>query len=276
MGLRLRTVAPLQGSVWLRQGLRTFLRQPLGFCMLFLGYLVLASLVGWIPFIGSALSLATVPVLSLAFMMATRDVLQGQPVRLAHLVAVRHQPPATRRATLLLCLGFGIAVTLIIEFGVWLGGAELVEALKPLGRSERDARVLMEVIGHPAVGRLANTIWALAALVSVPYWHALALVHWGGQTAGQALFSSTLALWRTKGAFLVFGLGWLGTVMLASLVVSLLVAVLGAALGSPPLAMALGATIFVALSAAFYVSLWFMFDDSFGAAADEPPLTPPA
>jgi hypothetical protein len=38
----------------------------------------------------------------------------------------------------------------------------------------------------------------------VPFWHAPGLVHWGSQGVGQALFSSTLAVWRCRGAFVVY------------------------------------------------------------------------
>jgi hypothetical protein len=264
----------MQGSQWLRKAWGVFLRQPLRFSLLFLSYLLLASVIGAVPVIGSVLSLATMPMLSLAFMLATQEALQGQPVRLGHLIAVARQPKRQRLTSLLLCLAFGIAVVVIIEIGVRLGGSELTEALKPLaeGKGGGDPKVLMSVFTHPAVSRLANTIWFLAAILSVPFWHALALVHWGGQTAAQALFSSTLALWRAKGAFMVYGLGWLGMVVLASLLAGVGAGVLTATLGSPTLAMAFVALIFIAISAAFYISLWFMFEDSF-ALADETPAT---
>ena len=280
MGLRLRHVPPMQGSQWLRQAWAHYLKQPLGFSLLFLAYLLMASVIGAVPFIGSLLSLATVPLLSLAFMLATQDVIQGRRVRLGHLFAVVRQPKKQRLTSLLLCLAFGFAVVVIIEIGVRLGGSELNEAMKPLAATKEgaDAKQLMAVLSHPAVGRLANTIWFLAALLSVPFWHALALVHWGGQTAAQALFSSTLALWRAKGAFVVYGLGWLGMVVLASLLAGIGVGLLTAALGSPTFAMVFGALIFVAISAAFYISLWFMFQDSFVLTEEEaaPSPTPPA
>ena len=270
----------MQGSQWLRQAWAHYLKQPLGFSLLFLAYLLMASVIGAVPFIGSLLSLATVPLLSLAFMLATQDVIQGRRVRLGHLFAVVRQPKKQRLTSLLLCLAFGFAVVVIIEIGVRLGGSELNEAMKPLAATKEgaDAKQLMAVLSHPSVGRLANTIWFLAALLSVPFWHALALVHWGGQTAAQALFSSTLALWRAKGAFVVYGLGWLGMVVLASLLAGIGVGLLTAALGSPTFAMVFGALIFVAISAAFYISLWFMFQDSFVLTEEEaaPSPTPPA
>ena len=261
----------MQGSQWLRKAWAVYLRQPLRFSLLFLSYLMLASVVGAVPLIGGVLSLATMPMLSLAFMLATQQALQGQPVRLGHLIAVARQPKRQRLTSLLLCLLFGVAVMVIIEIGVRLGGSELTDALKPLAdpKSGGDAKVLMGVFTHPAVSRLANTIWFLGALLSVPFWHALALVHWGGQTAAQALFSSTLALWRTKGAFMIYGLGWLGMVVLASLLAGIGAGVVTATLGSPTLAMAFVALTFIAISAAFYISLWFMFEDSF--APDTPP-----
>ena len=266
----------MQGSQWLRKAWGVFLRQPLRFSLLFLSYLLLASVIGAVPVIGSVLSLATMPMLSLAFMLATQEALQGQPVRLGHLIAVARQPKRQRLTSLLLCLAFGIAVVVIIEIGVRLGGSELTEALKPLaeGKGGGDPKLLMSVFTHPAVSRLANTIWFLAAILSVPFWHALALVHWGGQTAAQALFSSTLALWRAKAAFMVYGLGWLGMVVLASLLAGIGAGVLTAALGSPTLAMAFVALTFIAISAAFYISLWFMFEDSF-VVSDEAPAAVP-
>ncbi|WP_284615265.1 BPSS1780 family membrane protein [Aquabacterium humicola] len=269
MGLRLRQVAPQRGSFWLRSALATFFRQPLGYCVLFLAYLLLFSVIGWIPLLGAPLSLATLPLLSLAFMLATRDALAGQRVRLKHLFALRNEPPAARRAMLLLCIGFGLLVTLIVELAAWAGGQELVEALKPLSATNRSAQDFMTALTHPAVTRFSHTILVLSALLSVPYWHALALVHWGGQSAAQALFSSTLALWRAKGAFLLFGLGWLGCVAIGSLLGGLVVGMLSALLGSAAIVMAFAALLVTALSAAFYVSLWFMFEDSF--EIDAPP-----
>ena len=67
----------------------------------------------------------------------------------------------------------------------------------------------------------------LGALLSVPFWHAPALVHWGGQGVAQALFSSTLALWRNKAAFALNGLLWFAAFMTMSGIVTLLFTALG-------------------------------------------------
>jgi hypothetical protein len=98
-----------------------------------------------------------------------------------------------------------------------------------------------------------------AALLSVPYWHSPALVHWGGQGALQALFSSTLALWRARAAFGVYALGWLGVSLALGLGLMLLAGVTGSTQVVGLMALPIGLTVTVV----FYVSLWFSFNDSF-------------
>jgi hypothetical protein len=110
-----------------------------------------------------------------------------------------------------------------------------------------------------------------ATLMSVPFWHAPALVHWGHQGAGQALFSSTMALWRAKGAFTMYGLGW----AMLSLVVGLLATVAVLLLGSGQLVSVLIMPAGMVLSAVFYVSLWFSFADSFGDQIGDELTAPP-
>ncbi|MFX8047562.1 hypothetical protein ABTK64_19815, partial [Acinetobacter baumannii] len=67
----------------------------------------------------------------------------------------------------------------------------------------------------------------LVTLLSVPYWHAPALVHWGGQGVAQALFSSSLALWRNRAAFVLNALLWGALLFAVAGVVSLVFGLLG-------------------------------------------------
>jgi hypothetical protein len=104
----------------------------------------------------------------------------------------------------------------------------------------------------------------MATLLSVPFWHAPALVLWGGQGVWQSLFSSTLSLWRAKGAYGVYSLAWAG----ASVVLSLVVGLLAGALGARSAIVLLVPALAITLSTAFYVSLWFSFVDCFGTPDD--------
>jgi hypothetical protein len=105
----------------------------------------------------------------------------------------------------------------------------------------------------------------LATLLSIPFWHAPALVHWGGQSAWQSMFSSTLALWRARGAFAVYALGW----ALVTLGLGLLAMAAVLLLGNRQVVSVLAMPVGLVISAVFYVSLWFGFTDCFGD--DEPP-----
>jgi len=115
--------------------------------------------------------------------------------------------------------------------------------------------------------RISNGLMAfaiLATLLSVPFWHAPALVLWGGQGVWQSLFSSTLGVWRAKGAYGVYGLAWAG----ASVVLSLGGGLLAGALGARSAIVLLVPALALTLSTAFYVSLWFSFVDCFGSPDD--------
>jgi hypothetical protein len=107
---------------------------------------------------------------------------------------------------------------------------------------------------------------ALITLVSVLFWHAPALVHWGGQSPAQALFSSTLAVWRCKGAFLVYALAWSALIVVFGTVTSLLLVLLG----QLQLLRLVALTGGLILSTVFYVSLLFTYLESFGGTREAP------
>jgi hypothetical protein len=99
------------------------------------------------------------------------------------------------------------------------------------------------------------------------FWHAPALFFWHGVPPVKSLFFSLLACWTNKGALLVFLLGWTGLFVVLSLVLSLLGALLGSALMA-------GAVVYPAvlfMASMFFTSIWFTFRDSF--EPDDAPAT---
>jgi hypothetical protein len=114
----------------------------------------------------------------------------------------------------------------------------------------------------------------LATLLSVPFWHAPALIYWGGQGLAQALFSSTVACWRNRGAFLLYGLVFGGLIFLFTLFGGILLGVLGT--GALVAMLALSASLVI--PAAFYASLYFTFTGCFEPSEDgsSPPAPPGA
>jgi hypothetical protein len=268
MGLRLQPVAPAQGWNWLRQGLRLWMQRPLAFVGLFVFFLfTVLLLMVVVPVLGGPLGMALLPMLSLGFMIASRSALAGGPVHIGQLAAgLRHPVQRQRRAQWALCAAYALGTMLVITLADWVDGGTFEALQREMAAAGSDGKAspaLDAILADPRLlqGMLVRV--GLAGLLSVPFWHAPALVHWGGQGAVQALFSSTVALWRSRGAFSIYMLGWAGVMVAAGALFSLVAAVTGASQLLGLMTLPLG----LAFSAAFYVSLWFSFNETFGADA---------
>ncbi|MDR7268520.1 hypothetical protein J2X20_001149 [Pelomonas saccharophila] len=258
MQLHLQQVPAANGRLWIRHGFKIFRRQPLAFSGL-LGLALLASmLLGALPFIGPVLGLMAIPVCSLGFMLATHLALQRKTPSVEVFVAPFKLTRERRRHQLVLCIGFALAMLLILLLSDQIDG-EVTHALMTLMKNDANSEAIAAVAADPRL------IWGFAAratgmtLLSIPYWHAPALVHWGGQSAAQALFSSTLALWRNKGAFALNALLWAGLAFACSGVISIVFGLLGLLQLAPVASIAC----FLVLMSVFYASLYFSFVDCF-------------
>ncbi|HEX3139824.1 MAG TPA: BPSS1780 family membrane protein, partial [Rhizobacter sp.] len=117
-------------------------------------------------------------------------------------------------------------------------------------------------------------LWFATAttLLSLPFWHAPALVYWGDQPAGKAMFFSTVACWRNKGAFAVYALTGLGVAMAVVLASTLLFALVG----QPNMAALFMMPAMLVFTTVFYASLLFTFADCFEMPSDTPTQKEPA
>lgn len=256
-------MAPARGWAWIRDGVRLFRRRPLQFTGMFVSFMFAVLLLMLVPLVGGVLGMATLPLLTLGFMIGSRSALAGGAVHALQLVeGLRTPERAHRRALLVLCGLYALASTAVITLSDWVDGGtfeQLQVALAGAGGAPTQEIDMLLADPRLAEGMLVRA--GLATLLSVPFWYAPALVFWGGQGAGQALFSSTLAVWRARGAFTVYALAWAGLLIGAALVVVLLIVALGARHLVAMLTLPIG----LVASAVFYVSLWFSFNDSFGA-----------
>lgn len=261
MALSLRSVPAAQGSRWVRDGFRLFGKHPLPFSLLFVVFLAAAALSSVVPLLGGMVMLAAVPLLSLGFMVASESALQGGPIHPGQFFSPLRGDPARRRSLLVLCGGYAAATLLILvlSHAVDDGAFEALQRLLAEGGKPDEVEKLL---ADPGLQTGLMLRFGLIALLSVPYWHAPALVHWGGQGPAQALFSSTLALWRNKGALTVYLLAWFGLFTVFGVVTSLLLGLLG--LGGMLAVVAMPAALI--FSTVFYVSLLFTFNDSFGGS----------
>ncbi|HEX6361774.1 MAG TPA: BPSS1780 family membrane protein [Albitalea sp.] len=254
VAMKFRHVPPRQGVRWVVDGLRVFMRKPLAFCVLFLIYLL----------IGPMVMLAVSPLATVGFMIATRQALAGRFPFPGVFIEPLQASRAQRWAQVKLGLAYAVAVALVLWISDSVGGAAF-EALREAVREGRtDPQELEPILDDSSL----QSGWLLAALgmalVAIPFWHAPALVHWGGHGAAQSLFFSVVACWRNKGALLVYSLGW-GAVILVFAFVSTTVFAL---LGVPQLAVLFFMPAVLMLSSAFYASLYFTFADSFEPTAE--------
>jgi hypothetical protein len=273
MSLRICEVPAQRGVAWVRDSFALFFKSPFGFSLMFMLFLVAALILMVLPFVGALLLLAAMPLLTLGFAAATRAAQRGEAVR-AGLLLEPFKPggDARRRNALLgLCLLYAAstAAVMLLAQSIDGGGFEHLQTLMTAERTEATQRQIDALLADPllAGGMLLRV--ALIAALSVPFWHAPMLVWWSGQGIAQSLFSSTLACWRNKGAFVINALVWLG-VSAALGVVASVVAVL---LGAPQLMTVALPPVVLMLSVVFYISLYFMYADCF--AADGLPATAP-
>jgi hypothetical protein len=271
MALQLKTVKAAQGLRWISQGLRLFVSKPLAFLSLFVLFLVVSLVFSLVPFLGAYLQMALLPLLSLGFLLATQALQQGQRVHPSQFVRPLRGSPDKRRDLVILCLAYGaLAVGILVLANHVSNDAWFrLQVLLTKGRSAQPQ--VAALLQEPGVLTGAVLATALGSVLSVPFWHAPALVHFHGQSWPQALFSSSLALWRNRGAFLAYALGWCllfgALVLVSGLVLGLL--------GVPQLMGLLGVPMGLVSSTAFYVSMQSCYQDSFGDDSTPEPPEPP-
>ena len=280
--VRIRDIPARAGLRWIQLALRAFARQPAGFMGMF-GMFLLAMLLFSIPLallvplanalhvdnvIVSMLGLVLMPLLSLSFMLSTEAVTNDLRIRPALFFAPLRTTAQARRS--LLAIGLVYVAMFVVawfignglddgETAKWLNDHMLMPpegtapppVLKPLSQAAMIVVFLKT---------------GVVALLTIPLWHAPPLIHWGRYGAAKAMFASVVALWRTRAALAVFGLGWLAL----SFVLTSVLAVLELAFGASMLVLGIAVLMSWALSALFYVTLWFGFLDTFEIS---PPAT---
>ena len=258
MQLHLQQVPAANGRLWIRHGFRVFQRQPLAFLGL-MGLALLASLVlTALPVLGPVLGLMAIPLSSLGFMLATHLVLQKKRPTAGVFLAPLKLTPERRNRQLVLSASFAL-LALAILLGAGAIDGDATQAVMELMAKNASPEEFATAASDPRILMGALLRLGGLALLSVPYWHAPALIHWGGQGVGQALFSSTLALWRNKAAFALNGLLWAAIFMALSGVITLVFTVLGLVQLAPFFMLVTGMMVW----AVFYASLYFSFVDCF-------------
>lgn len=258
--MRLNIVPARTGLAWAKQGMRMFFKQPLAMSGLLFMFMAVLSVASLVPVIGSALALALLPAATLGLMAATQEAERGKfPMPAILATAFR---AGKQRAQAMMVLGAYYAVGFLLV----LGASSLVDGGDFARLYLLGGKITEEAVTEPDFQLAMWTAMALYLPLSLMFWHAPALVHWHGISPIKAMFFSFMACWKNFGAFLIFGLVWMGLLMGLGLVITLV----SALLGSPELA---AVTLFPAMLivvAMFFASLYFTFRDCF--ITDEPGL----
>ena len=274
MSLSLKTVEAARGARWIADAWRVFARRPLAFTSMFAVFLFGALLVSIVPLLGGLVQMMALPLLSLGFMVASQSALLDGPVHPRQFIEPLRTDAGRRRSLLVLCAVYGVSALLILWLADSISNGAWGRLQQLLPKGEAAQAQIDALLAEPGVATGALLGLLLGTLLSVPFWHAPALVHWGGHSVGQALFSSTLALWRNKGAFFVYAMAWAGVMVVFGVVTALVLGLLGV----PQLAGVMGVPAGLVFSAVFYISLLFSFNDSFGGTTpvpDDDPFTRP-
>ncbi len=258
--MQLHKVPARQGFIWVRRGFQVYLSQPLATTFLFASFLFGALLLMLIPGIGVLLLLMALPLVSLGFMIASRNSLEGRRAG-PRVFAEGLQGPPDRRKAMLLLLGCYAAANILVMLVSDMIDDGRLEALQiaVTGDKSISPEELSAMVGDSRLFWAMTLRLVLTSLIALPFWHAPALIHWQGQGVGQSLFISTLACWRNKAALTIYGLGWLLLILLFSALANTLVSLL-----NEPRLLALAAMpAGLMFSTAFYTSLYFTYADSF-------------
>jgi len=265
--MKLQSVPSRQGAVWVRNGFRAFVRRPMAYAALFATFMFVVFALAMVPLVGPLAVLALMPLVCQGFMIATRTVVEGGLPTPRVFIDPLRAPRARVVSMLQLGACYALATFAVMWLAdIWDGGSlqAMLDAL-PDGQASSEAAAAHLMDPDLAFGLLIRL--GLAGLLSVPFWHAPALIYWEGLGCAKAIFASTVACWRNRGAFMVYGIVWFGLVVGVCLVGGLVVAWLD----QSALLAALAVPVSLMLTTVFYVGLYFTYADCFVAGPSEQP-----
>jgi hypothetical protein len=266
-GLSLQRVDASRGGDWWRQAWRVFRQRPFGFTSVFAAFATAALLLQAVPLVGTVVMLVALPLLSLGYMIATESHVRGNPTHPLQVTLAMLKSSQRRNALMVLSGLYAVCMLVVLLLSDWVDAGMFQQMVQLMSRPRTEANQaeMVAVASSAAFNNGLLLRFGGAGLLSIPFWHAPALVWWGGHGAMQALFSSAIGIWRTKGAFALYLLMFMALILGAGVAVGTVLSMvgLGSMMGMIATAMGLMFTVL------FYVSLWFGFDDTYGVSQSQ-------
>jgi uncharacterized membrane protein len=223
-----RRLAAGDGAAWWGEGWRIFCAAPWAWLGIFVVFVLLSIGLMLIPLVGSVVHTVLTPVFAGGVMLGCHALARGRPLTIAHLFdgfqGGRFAPLVTL-GLIWLAILFAIAIVMVAVVFLTLGASGLA-ALMDMGTT---STIDYSMLAHAGIAILVVALVAVAValLVAMAYWFAPALVVLNGEPPIAALQKSFAASWQNFGAFLLYGLVYIGLALLASIPVMLGWLVLG-------------------------------------------------
>jgi hypothetical protein len=251
--MKLNVVPAKTGSLWVRQGIRAFWKQPLALTGLFFMFMASMSILSIVPVLGGFLALMLLPAASLGLMAATREVELGKFPMPFILAAGFRNGAEGKRNMVMLGLIYALCFVGVMGLSTMMDGGDFAKLYLVGGNLD------VETVMNPD---FQNAMWLSIMLylpLSLVFWHAPALTHWHGVTLGKSLFFSTVACLSNWRAFLVFGVMWTAIFLGTTLVITLI----GGLVGDGDFAAMALLPAMLMLAAMFFSSTYYSFKDCF-------------
>ena len=251
--MKLNVVPAKTGTLWVRQGIRAFWKQPLALTGLFFMFMASMSILSIVPVLGSFLALMLLPAATLGLMAATREVELGKFPMPFILAAGFRTGADGKKNMIVLGLIYALCFVGVMGISTLVDGGDFAQLY--LVGGTLDAETVMEP-------DFQNAMWLSMMLylpLSLVFWHAPALTHWHGVPVGKSLFFSTVACLSNWRAFLLFGVMWTGIFLGTTLIITLI----GSLIGDGEFAAMALLPAMLMMASMFFSSTYYSFVDCF-------------
>jgi len=207
-----------EGAAWWGESWRIFKAAPGPWIGIFVIFVVLSCVLIFIPVVGGLAHSVLTPVFVGGVMLGCHALARGEPLRIGHLFAGFEGGrfgPLCILGLVWIAFAVVIAIVMVVVVFLMLGATGLVALMDFGGTSPLDYAALTGAGAAMLVVALIALI--LALLVAMAYWFAPALVVLNGEPPLAALRKSFAASWTNVGAFLLYGLIYIGLAIVASI-----------------------------------------------------------
>jgi hypothetical protein len=217
-----RLLAAGEGAAWWGESWRIFCAAPGAWLAIFVVFIVLSIGLVFIPIVGSIVHTVLTPVFFGGVMLGCDALARGRPLTIGHLFEGFQRgrfAPLLTLGLIWLAVLIVIAVVMVATVFLTLGASGLAALIDVGGSTPIDYPALLSAGTAIFVVGIFATLITL--LIAMAYWFAPALVVLNGETPMDALSKSFTASWRNVGAFLLYGLVFIGLAIAASLPLAL-------------------------------------------------------